>query len=144
MKYRSLTNIYFMWSIFVCHTDPLYQVYLYPSNSLKSKSLDNEIQVTDPHLFHEANLYVTLIHYPKYNIPPSNSLQYITQNHWTTKNRSRTYIYYMVNLCVTLIHYVKCDLRLSNCLQDMRQNHWTMKYRSLTYIYYMMSIFVSH
>ena len=46
-----------------------------------------------PRLFCEVNLYVTLIHYPKYDIPPSNSLQYIKQNRWTMKYRSPTYIY---------------------------------------------------
>ena len=35
--------------------------------------------VCDPHLFNEVNLCVTLIHYPKYNIPPSNSLKILSK-----------------------------------------------------------------
>ena len=55
--------------------------------------MDHEIQVTDPYIFYKVNLWVTLIHYPKYNISPSNSLQDMKQNHWTIKYRSLTYIY---------------------------------------------------
>ena len=45
------------------------------------------------HIFYNVDLWVTLIHYPKYNISPSNSLQDIKQNRWTIKYRSLTYIY---------------------------------------------------
>ena len=41
----------------------------------KAKSMDHEIYVTDPHIFYKVDLWVTLIHYPKYNISLSNSLQ---------------------------------------------------------------------
>ena len=33
----------------------------------------------------EVNLCVTLIHYPKYDIHPSNILEDIKQNQWTVK-----------------------------------------------------------
>ena len=44
-----------------------------------------EKKVTDLYIFCEVNLCVTLIHYPKYDIPASNSLQDIKQNHWPIK-----------------------------------------------------------
>ena len=96
--------------------------------------MDHEILVTDPHLFYEVDFCVTPIHYPKYNISPSNSLQDMKQNHSAIKQRSLTYIYLMrtifvshcsiiptmmfihhvdlyiyfeVNVCVTLSHYLK-------------------------------------
>ena len=59
----------------------------------KAKSMDHEIQVTDPHIFYMVDLWVTLIHYPKYNVSPSNNLQDMKQNRWTIKHRSLTYIY---------------------------------------------------
>ena len=49
--------------------------------------MDHEIQVTDPHIFYKVDLGVTVIHYPKYNFSPSNSLQDMKQNHWTIKYR---------------------------------------------------------
>ena len=52
------------------------------------------------HIFYEFDLCVTLIHYPKYNISLSNSLQDIKQNHWTIKYRSLTYIYLMRSMFV--------------------------------------------
>ena len=55
--------------------------------------MDHEILVTDTHIFYKVDLWVTLIHYPKYNITPSNSLQAMKQNCWTIKYRSLTYIY---------------------------------------------------
>ena len=39
----------------------------------KAKSIDHEIEDTDPHIFYKVDLWVTLIHYPKYNIFPSNN-----------------------------------------------------------------------
>ena len=101
---KSLTYIYILWGQPLCHTDPLYQVWpssINYSSSYNATSLDHEIYVSDPHLFSEANLCVTLIHYPKYNIPPSNSLQDIKQNHWTTKYMSLTYIYSMRSIFVS-------------------------------------------
>ena len=47
--------------------------------------------------------WVTLIHYPKYNISPSNSLKDMKQNRWTIKYRSLTYMYiYLIrSICMT-------------------------------------------
>ena len=59
----------------------------------KAKSIDHEIYVTYPHIFYKADLWVTLIHYSKYNISPSNSLQDMKQNCCTIKYRSLTHIY---------------------------------------------------
>ena len=86
--------------------------------------MDHEILVTDPHIFYEVDLCVTLIYYPKYNTSPSNSIQDIKQNHWTIKYRSLTYIYSMRSIsCVTLIHYTNYDVHPSNNLEDIKQNH---------------------
>ena len=60
-----------------------------------SKIFGKQNKAADLHIFYEANLCVTLIHYPKHKIPPSNSLQDIKQNHRKTKYRSLTYIYFM-------------------------------------------------
>ena len=54
------------------------------------------------HIFYEVDLCVTLMHYPKYNISPSNSLQDIKQNHWIIKYWSLTYIYLMRSIFVSL------------------------------------------
>ena len=54
-----------------------------------------------PNIFYEVNLCTILIHHPKYNITTSNSLQDITLNHWTAKNRSQTYIYFMRSIFVS-------------------------------------------
>ena len=67
----------------------------------------------------------------RYHIYTSNSLQNISQNHWTMKYKSQwpTFIlrssiksYWLI----TLKYYVY----ISNSLQGMRQNHSTMKYSS--------------
>ena len=67
----------------------------------KAKSMDHEIQVTDPHIFYKVNLWVTLIQYLKNNISPSNNLQDMKQNHWTIKYRSLTYIYLVWSIYVS-------------------------------------------
>ena len=66
----------------------------------KAKSMDHEIYITDPHIFYKVILWVTLIHYPKCNISPSNNLQDMTQNRWTIKYRSMTYIYLVRSIYV--------------------------------------------
>ena len=83
-------------------------------------------KVTDLYIFYKVNLCVTLIHYVKYDLHPSNSLQDIGQNHWTMKYRSQTQ-FNEANLCVTLIYYPKYNIPPSNSLQDIEQNHWTTK-----------------
>ena len=67
----------------------------------KAKSMDHEIYVTDPHIVYKVDLWVTLIHYPKYNTSPSNSLQDMKQNRWTIKYRSLTYIYLIRSIYVS-------------------------------------------
>ena len=42
-----------------------------------------------------------MIHYPKYNVSPSNSLQDMKQNCWTIKYRSLTYIYLVRSMYVS-------------------------------------------
>ena len=63
--------------------------------------MDHEIYGADPHIFYEIDLCVTLIHYPKYNISPSNNLPDKKQNHLTIKYRSLTYIYLMRSISVS-------------------------------------------
>ena len=60
---------------------------------MKYRSLTN--------IFYKVDLWVTLIHYPKYNISPSNSLQDIKQNCCTIKYRSLTYIYLIRSIYVS-------------------------------------------
>ena len=50
---------------------------------------------------YEVNLCIKLIHYPKYDLHPSNSFQDIRQNRWTMKYRSLTYIYFMRSIIVS-------------------------------------------
>ena len=70
---------------------------------------------------------MSLIHYPKYNISPSNSLENMIQNHWTITKITDLHIFDEANLCVTLIHYTNYDVHTSNNLEDIKQNHSTMK-----------------
>ena len=63
--------------------------------------MDHEIKVTDPHTFYMVYLWVTLMHYPKYNISPSNNLEDTKQNLWTMKYRSLTYIYLVRSIYVS-------------------------------------------
>ena len=42
-----------------------------------------------------------MIHYPKYNVSPSNSLQDMKQNRWAIKYRSLTYIYLIRSMNVS-------------------------------------------
>ena len=56
-----------------------------------------------PYIFDEVNLCVTLMHYPKYDVYPSNNLGDIKQYHWTTIYRSVTYIHFMRSIFVILI-----------------------------------------
>ena len=63
--------------------------------------MDHEIYVTDPHIIYKVDLWVTVIHYPKYNVSPSNSLQDMKQNLWTIKYRSLTYIYLIRSMYVS-------------------------------------------
>ena len=58
--------------------------------------MDHEIYVTAPYIFNKVDLWVTLIHYPKYNVSPSNSLQDMKQNCWTIHYRSLIYYRYLV------------------------------------------------
>ena len=46
-----------------------------------------------PIYIYKMDLWVAEIHYTKYNVSPSNSLQDMKQNRWTIKYRSLTYIY---------------------------------------------------
>ena len=89
------------------HKNPRLVPFLNHKNNLslwqwyKAESMDREIQVTDPHIFYKVHLWVTLIHYPKYIISLSNSLQDMKQNHWTIKYRSLTYIYLIRSIYAT-------------------------------------------
>ena len=52
-------------------------------------------------MFYKIDLWVTAIHYPKYNVSPSNSHQDMKQNRWTIKYRSLTYIYLVRSMYVS-------------------------------------------
>ena len=93
MKYRSLTCIiYFMRSIFAPHWSISPNMMFIHQISFKiSKNTDTKY-VTDLYIFYEINLCVTLIHYIKYDLHPSDSLQDLRQIHWTIKYRSLTHI----------------------------------------------------
>ena len=62
--------------------------------------MDHEIYVTDPQIFYDVDLGVTLIYYPKYNISLLNSFQDMNQNNWTMKYKSLTYTYLMRSIFV--------------------------------------------
>ena len=64
---------------------------------------------------------------PKNYVHTSNSLQDVTQNHWTMKYRSQWPIFILRSYWLVIPNN---DVYISNSLQDIRQNHWTMKYRS--------------
>ena len=67
---------------------------------------------------------------PKYDVHTSNSLQDVTQNHWTME-----YITFMSHWLTLILRsnvgsywfiLPKYDVHTSNSLQDIRQNHWNM------------------
>ena len=78
-------------------------------------------------------------HSTKYNIHPSNSLQYVKQYQWTVKHRS---LFSGQYLCHRLV-ISKYDIHTSNTLQVTRQNHWLIKYRSCWPIFIMSKV-MSH
>ena len=160
MKYRSLTYIYCTRLIFESHwsiipsTTFLHQTVFrliqsdvgfdcisswsslclsFYFSRHEAKSLDHKIQVTDLHILDKVNLCVTLIHYTKYDVHPSNNLEGIKQNHYTMKYMSLScwLIFTMWSKfgshCIIIWKY---DTHASNNLGDIRQNHWTMKYRT--------------
>ena len=64
---------------------------------------------------YEVNLYVILIHYPKYHIHPRYKTKLLTHEIKVTD----PHIFYEANLCVTLIHYPKYNILLSSSVQDI-------------------------
>ena len=93
MKYRSLTYIYFVRSMYVSHWSIIPNYDVRPSNNLAD--------IKQNHIFYKVYLWVTVIHYPKYNVFPSNSPQDVKQNRWTIKCRSLTYIYLVRSMYVS-------------------------------------------
>ena len=94
--------------------------------------------LSQPHIyFTKVDLWVTLIHYPKYNISPSNSCQVVKQNHQTMNYRSCWLIFTLRSKfgshCLIICKY---DTHASNSLGDIRQNHWTMKYMDHTDLHF--------
>ena len=129
MKCRTLTYIYYIRSIFVSHQSIIPRFSPQMIFKILSKITGPRNISHWPTYNNEVNLCVALIHYPIYDIHPSNTLEDIRQNHWTMK-----YIFYEVNLCTILIHYPKYNITTSNSLQDtcIKLNHWTAKNRSRT------------
>ena len=68
---------------------------------------------------------------PKDDVHTSNSLQDITQNHWSMKYRSQ-WPTFILRSCVMSHWFIipNNDVHRWNSLQGIRHNHWTMKYRS--------------
>ena len=147
MKCRTLTFIYYIRSIFVSHQSIIPNMTFIPQIIFKILS-----KITWPRNIghwptynNEVNLWFALIHYPTYDIHPSNTLEDIRQTLFTMKyvTDPQIQVFYEVSLCTILIHYPKYNITTSKS-QDIKLNHWTAKNRSLTYIYFMRWIFVSH
>ena len=69
-------------------------------------------------------IFVTVIHYPRYNISPSDSLPRCEAKSLDHKIQvTDLHILDKVNLCVTLSHYTNYDVHPSNNLEDSKQNH---------------------
>ena len=97
-KIKSLTHICSMRPTFVSHWSIIPNIIFLHQTVFTILS-----KITGPwNIGHiEVNLCVKLIHYPKYDLHPSNSFQDIRQNHWTMKCRSPTYIYFMWSIFVS-------------------------------------------
>ena len=76
--------------------------------------------------------FLSLIHYIKYDLHPSNSLKDTRLNHWTMKYRSLTYIYFMwsifvshwfITLSVTFIHQIVFKIQ-SKITGPWNIGHW--------------------
>ena len=90
-----MTYIYFMRSIFVSNSSIITNmIFLHQIVKILSK-------VSGAWNIGHWPTYILWGHYTKYDIPPSNSLQDIKQNHWTMKYRSPTYIYFMRSIFVS-------------------------------------------
>ena len=148
-KYRSLTYIYFMRSIFVSHWSIIQSMTFIHQIVFKMQSkITGSWNIGHRPLYiYLVNLCVTLIHYIKYDLHPSNSLQDIRQNHWTMKYMSLTHIRLMRPTFVShwsiipniIFLYQAVFKILSKITGPWNIGHWP------TYkIYFMRSIFVSH
>ena len=127
MKYRSCWLIFTLRSKFGSHCLIIWKNDTHASNS-----------VTQTYIYFEVKHRVILTHngsywpiIPKYDAHTSNSLQDVTQNHWTMKYRSQwTTLYLRSNIGSYWFIIPNKDVHTSNNLQDIRPNHWTMKHRS--------------
>ena len=130
-----------MRSIFVSHWSIITSMTFLHQIVLKilSKITGLQNKVINLHIFYEVNLCVTLIHYHKYDIPPSNSLQDIKQSNWTAKYRSLTCIYFIRLIFVshwsivpsmTFLHQIIFKI-LSKVTGPQNTGHWFVSHWSI-------------
>ena len=115
----------------------VFQIYIYASivydNGIRQNQWTMKYKSLTHIYFYKVDLWVTLIHYPKYNISPSNSLQDMKQNRWTIKYRSLTYINFVRAIyvshwsiipttCMLFIHQIILKI-LSNITRPWNIGH---------------------
>ena len=141
MKYRSLTHICSMKSIFVSHWSIILKV-LYsnikraPSSEFVSLSIPSwQIVTAHAQLFRGAR---DLAFYLR--VPLDSLLVWASSGGFGETARMRSPEPSLLAQAISN----KFAWRGPNSLQDIKQNHWIVKYRSLAFIYFMRLIFVSH
>ena len=147
IKYRSLTYIYLIRSIYVSHWSIIPTMMFIHHIILKILSkITRPWNIGHADLFYfEVKVWVTCLIIWKYGTHASNSLGNIRQNHWDMKYRShRPTFISRSNVGSYWPIIPKYDVHISNSLQDITQHHWTMKYRSQWSIYILMSNFWSY
>ena len=112
IKYRSLTYIYLIRSVYVSHRSIIPTMMFIHQIILKILS-----KITRPWNIGHVDIYSLRSKFGSHCLI---IWKYIT---WT-------YIYFAVKCRVILTHNPKYDVHTWNSLQDVTQNHWTMTYRS--------------
>ena len=133
IKYRSLTYIYLVRSIYVSHWSIIPTMMFIHQIILKILS-----KITRPWNIGHVDIFTLrskleshcLIIW-KYDTHASNSLGDIRQSHWTMKYTSHRPTFILRSNVRSYWPLIpKYDVHISNSLQDITQNHWVIKYRS--------------
>ena len=137
IKYRSLTYIYLVRSIYVSHWS------IIPTMMFSHQIILTILsKITRPWNIGHVDLYLLWGQSLGHTVSlsenmtfmqciASNSLGDIRQNHWTMKYRSQWPIFILrSNFGSYWLIIPNNNGHTSNRLQDIRQNHWTIEYRS--------------
>ena len=133
IKYRSLTYIYLVWSMYVSHWSIIPTMMFIQQIILKILS-----KITRPWNIGHVDLYLLWGQSLGHTVSLSENMTFmhqivleIWQSHWTMKYKShRPTIILRSNVRSYWPLMSKYDVHTSNSLQDVMQNHQIIKYRS--------------